>query len=289
MPRVYEPNERALRRMPNPRSAYALPVIDTHCHLTFHDFEGRLDAEMAEAAEAGVTGALTISTTTTDCLDALAAARAYKRVWCSAGVHPLHADAVEAPEDPASWANIRLVGQDPKCVAWGELGLDNHYDHPPTEVQRRVLEHQLERLEAWTAEGLAKPIVVHCRKAFDDLIPVLRASTLPNDRFVFHCFTGGPDDVRQCLDLGAMVSFTGVVTYRNAKEVQEAAAIVPDDRIMVETDAPFLSPEPMRGKRPCRPAYVAHTARRLAELRETPFETFHEVINENTARFFGVR
>jgi len=264
-------------------------VIDTHCHLTFRDFEGRIDDELRSAADHGVTGAITISTTTADCAEALAVARTHERVWCSSGVHPLHADEIGDPDDPKTWAPIRLVGQDPKCVAWGELGLDNHYDRPPTDVQRRVLERQLERLERWTAEGLAKPVVLHCREAFDDLIPRLRESSLPDERFVFHCFTGGPAEVRACLDLGAMVSFTGVVTYRNAKDVQAAAKLVPDDRIMVETDAPFLSPEPVRGKRPCRPAYVAHTARFLAELRGTPFDLFEASLNENTARFFGIR
>lgn len=108
-------------------------------------------------------------------------------------------------------------------------------------------------------------------------------------RFVFHCFTGDPEDVRKVLDFGAMVSFTGVVTYRNASEVAEAARLVPLDRIMVETDAPFLSPEPVRGRRPCRPAFVRHTAEFLARLRGEDWETFHAAINANTEGFFGVR
>lgn len=258
-------------------------MIDTHCHLTFPDFASDVPATLARAREAGVTGAITISTTTRDCLDALAIARAHDRVWCTAGVHPLYAD-----EGPHQWDNLRRVADDPRCVAWGELGLDRHYDTPAQDSQRAVLDEQLAHIERWTSEGISKPVVLHCRKAFDDLIPILRASRLPADRFVFHCFTGDPDEVRACLDFGAMISFTGVVTYRNAADVQDAAKLVPLDRIMVETDAPYLSPEPKRGTRPCQPAFVAHTARFLADLRGEPWPDFHDAINNNTARFFGI-
>jgi TatD DNase family protein len=259
-------------------------VIDTHCHLTFPDFAGRIDEVLKEAGDAGVTGAITISTTTQDCLAALAIATAHQNVWCSAGVHPLYSH-----QGPHVWENLHRVAGDPRCVAWGELGLDNHYAEPARTVQDAVLTEQLEFIGACRREhGIDKPVVLHCREAFDDLIPILRGSGLEPTRLVFHCFTGTPADARKCLDLGAMISFTGVVTYRNAKEVREAARLVPRDRIMMETDAPFLSPEPFRGKRPCRPAWVRHTAESLAALRGERFEEFHEAVNENTRRFFGV-
>ena len=117
---------------------------------------------------------------------------------------------------------------------------------------------------------------------------MLKRTKLPAARFVFHCFTGGPEDMRKLLDFGACVSFTGVLTYPNAAEVREAAKLAPSDRIMVETDAPFLPPVPHRGKRPCIPAWVAHTARALAEIRGVSFEALHEQLNANTRRFFGV-
>ncbi len=262
---------------------YSLSVIDTHCHLTFRDFAGDVPGVLARARAAGVVGAISISTTTMDCLDALAVAEAHANVWCTAGIHPLHSH-----EGPHAWANLRRVAESPRCVAWGELGLDNHYDEPAREIQRAVLAEQLAQIEAWSAAGLDKPVVVHCRKAVGDLLPILRASRLPAERFVFHCFTESPDDARRVLDFGACISFTGVVTYRNAQEVAEAATLVPDDRIMVETDAPFLSPEPVRGKRPCEPAYAAHTARRLAEIRGVDPKTFERLIDENTRRFFGI-
>lgn len=282
--------------------SYAVGVIDTHCHLTFPDFAGRIDGVLREAAAAGVSGAITISTTTYDCLDALAIARSHPRVWCSAGVHPLYA----APDDPRAtgrngghtghnWENLRQVAADPKCVAWGELGLDNHYSKPPAPVQRAVLDEQLAFIEGCNHDGdggIGKPgglpIILHCREAFDDLIPVLKRTSVDPAKCVFHCFTGGPADARKALDFGAFISFTGVVTYPNAPEVREAAKLVPADRVMVETDAPFLPPVPHRGKRPCLPAWTADTARSLAETRGIAFEEFHRQLNENTRTFFGI-
>lgn len=273
--------------------AYPPTVIDTHCHLTFPDFVGRIPEVLAEARGHGVTGAISISTTTRDCLEALGLATQFPRVWCTAGVHPLHSD-----EGPHEWANLRTVARHERCVAWGELGLDNHYSDPPRSVQDAVLAEQLAFIESCHSAGVSSglgaapiprplPVVIHCREAFDDLLPILRSSRLDPTRFVFHCFTGTPADARKVLDFGAMISFTGVVTYRNAKEVQDASRLIPLDRIMVETDAPFLSPEPKRGVRPCAPWMASLTARRLAELRGESWPEFHAAINRNTERFFG--
>lgn len=256
-------------------------MIDTHCHLTFPDYAGRVPEVLAAAREAGVTGCVTISTTTRDCLDALAIARRFDNVWCTAGVHPLYSD-----REPHEWENLRRVASDARCVAWGELGLDNHYDKPPSAVQRRVLDEQLAFIES-CAPQIDLPVEVHCRDAFDDLIPVLARTRLRPDRFVFHCFTGGPAEARKVLDFGACISFTGVVTYKNAPEVREAMKLVPIDRLMVETDAPFLSPEPHRGTRPNEPRFAAVIARRMAQERGMEWEEFHAAINRNTARFFS--
>jgi TatD DNase family protein len=278
-------------------------VIDTHCHLTFPDFADRVEEVVNEAAAAGVTGAITISTTTHDCLDALAIATRFSNVWCTSGVHPLYSDAGDARSTSRNhgesrghiWENLRTVATHPRCVAWGELGLDNHYPEPAPDLQRRVLDEQLRFIQSVSHAGpggIGKsgglPIVLHCREAFDDLIPILKATRLDPTRFVFHCFTGGPADMRKVLDFGACVSFTGVVTYPNTQDLREAVRLVPADRLMVETDAPFLPPVPHRGKRPCLPAWVVHTARALADIRSVPFETFHDQVNANTARFFGL-
>lgn len=259
-------------------------MIDTHCHLTFPDFREQLAGTLSEAAEHGVLGCITISTTTRDCLDALAIAERFPNVWCTAGVHPLYSN-----KGPHTWDNLLRVAKSPRCVAWGELGLDNHYPEPARAIQDRVLAEQLAFIETAHASGQVNlPIVIHCREAFADLLPILRRTRLDPTRFVFHCFTGTPDEARRILDFGAMISFTGVVTYHNAAEVQEAARLTPIDRIMVETDAPFLSPDPHRGKRPCKPWMASVTARKLAELKGLKWEDFHSRINDNTARFFGV-
>lgn len=263
-------------------------MIDSHCHLTFPDFQpprfptgvaGVLDL----AKQHGVSACITISTTTSDALDALAIAKAHNNVWCTSGVHPLHAD-----EGPHLWANLKTVARDPRCVAWGELGLDNHYDRPARSIQHHVLAEQLAFIESCSMEGLAKPIVLHCREAFDDLLPILRKTSFDPSGFVFHCFTGSPADMRKILDFGAHVSFTGVLTYRNAAEVQEAAKLVPLDRLMVETDAPYLSPDPHRGTRPCQPWMVTLTAQKLADLRSLSYQALHEQLNHNTKRFFNI-
>jgi len=260
-------------------------MIDTHCHLTFSEYAGRIDQVLADAASAGVTGAITISTTTQDCLSALAIAEKFENVWCSAGVHPLYAD-----RGPHVWDNLRTVASHPKCVAWGELGLDNHYDKPIADVQRQTLHEQLAFIESCRsgAEAIDLPIVVHCREAYDDLLPILRESSTPADRHVFHCFTGNADEARRVLDFGALISFTGVVTFGNAPEVREAAKLVPMDRMMVETDSPFLTPAPHRKIRPNEPKYAMDTARFLADLRGAAWDAFHAQINENSQRFYGV-
>lgn len=262
-------------------------MIDTHLHLTFPDYApdtptGGVSAVLARAAEAGVTGAISIATTHRDAQQALQLAIAHERLWCSAGVHPLYSD-----EGPHDWAALLEVARHPKCVAWGELGLDQHYDEPAQPIQRRVLDEQLAFIIEHNRE-VDLPIIIHCRKAFDDLIPVLRASGLDPARMVFHCFTGDADDARKALDFGSCISFTGVVTYKNAPGVRDAARLVPDDRIMVETDAPFLAPEPHRGVRPNEPRMVRVIAEYLAQLRNTPFDAFHQQLNDNTRRFFRI-
>lgn len=258
-------------------------MIDTHAHLCFPDFAETLDETLAEARRAGVMGVISIACTTQDSHDQLRLAEQHEHVWCTAGVHPLYSD-----KTPHNWAEIREIAKHPKCVAWGELGLDNKHEHPPRSIQDPVLAEELAFIEGCRADGIDLPIVIHCREAFDDLLPILRETTLDPSRFVFHCFTGNPDDARKVLDFGAMISFTGVVTYKNAKDVAEAARIVPKDRILIETDAPFLSPDPKRGTWPCTPAYARYTAEFVARIRGESFADFHDQIDANTESFFGI-
>lgn len=262
-------------------------MIDTHCHLTFPHYAGRVQQIVAEAAAVGVRGMITVSTTSADCQHALELATTHNRIWCTAGIHPLHSD------EPRDWDSVKAVGGHPRCVAWGELGLDYHYTEPPRPLQHQVLAEQLEHIARWEQEPAAsgtwpKAIVVHCRDAFDDLVAIFRNAPFDPSRYVFHCFTSTPDDARKVLDFGAAISFTGVVTFKNAKEVAEAAKLVPLDRMMVETDAPFLSPEPVRNERPNHPKNVIHVARFIASLRSLDLADFEQQLDTNAERIFGM-
>jgi len=261
-------------------------VFDTHCHLTFSQFAGRIDDILFAARVAGVRGVICVGTTSGDCLAAQDLASRYSSVWFTAGVHPLYA------HEPRDWSMISSVAAHRRCVAWGELGLDNHYTDPSAKLQRTLLEEQLafieSRSESVSGASGPKPIVVHCRDAFDDLLAAFEQAPFPHDRYVFHCFTGTPDDARRVLDFGAWISFTGVVTFKNAPEVALAAKIVPADRLMVETDAPFLSPEPVRAVRPNEPKHVVHVAKRLAQLRGVEYEVLERQLDANAERFFGL-
>lgn len=256
--------------------------------MTFPDFQkpkmpGGVAGVLERARAHGVTGLITISTTTPDAEAALAVAKAHDRVWCSAGVHPLYSD-----DGPHDWAQLERVARDPKCVAFGELGLDNHYSEPLAARQREVLEEQLGVIAGLWRDGVKKPLIIHCREAFADTIPMLKASGIDPSRMVFHCFTGTADEARMVLDFGANISFTGVITYKNAPSVREAAVLTPSDRMMVETDAPFLSPDPHRGTRPCEPWMTRVTLEAIAKVRREDFDALHECVNETTRRFFDI-
>ncbi len=258
-------------------------MIDTHCHLTFQQFAGRVDDVLFAAHVAGVRGVITVGTTSADCLAAQDLASRYPNVWCTAGGHPLSAD------EPHNWSMIGKVAEHSRCVAWGELGLDNHYSDPPADLQRSLLDEQMAFIQSQSETIGPRPIVVHCRESLEDLLAVFEQAPFAHDRYVFHCFTGTADDARRVLDFGAWISFTGVVTFTNASEVAEAAKIVPTDRLMVETDAPFLSPEPVRNVRPNEPKHVVHVARCLAQLRGADYEEFERQLDSNAERFFSIK
>ena len=257
-------------------------MIDTHCHLTFDDYDGRVDEVVARARQAGLRAMITVSITSDNCLQSLRLSEQFDDVWCTAGVHPLYAG------ENRDLGQVRSVAEHERCVAWGELGLDNHYDRPPRSLQHEALAEQLAMIESADSDGLVMPIVAHCRDAFDDLLGFMRDSRIDPGRFVFHCFTAGPEEAKMVLDFGAWISFTGVVTFKNAKDVAEAARLVPADRIMAETDAPFLTPAPVRKIHPNEPQYIIHTARFLADLRGVDPSDFEQQLDANAERFFGI-
>ena len=206
-------------------------------------------------------------------------AERHENVYCTAGVHPHDAKSVDAEQ----LAVIEHLAQHPKCVAVGEIGLDYHYDFSPRDVQRRAFAEQLA-----LADQLAATIVVHTREAIDDTLAVLAESGVDGGRVVFHSCTESPDGVTRMLELGAMVSFSGIVTFKNADSLRQAAAIVPDDRLLIETDAPYLSPEPVRKIKTNEPAHVVHVATCLANVRGTTPEALADQTTANAVRFFGL-
>ena len=255
-------------------------MIDSHCHLTNIQFSHRLDEVIEQARIAGVHTMITVATDGDDALAARQISELNENIYFSSGIHPLHADG------EWKWEYVLEAARDEKCVAWGELGLDRHYSEPSFELQSQLLEEQLALIEGEKDDS--RPVIVHCRKAVDDLLPRFEASSIDGTRFVFHCFTEEPDDAKKILDFGSMISFTGVVTYKNATQVAAAAQLVPIDRIMIETDAPYLSPEPVRSIRPNEPKHVVYTASHLASLFNMSIGDFERQTDENAVRFFDL-
>jgi len=253
-------------------------LIDSHCHLNYEGLAERQDEALETARAAGVTGFLNISTRQREWNDIIAVAEANDDVWATVGVHPHEADAhpdlgVEALTDAASHQSV---------IAIGECGLDFFYDKSDRQAQRERFQAHI---EAARVTGL--PLVVHTRDAEDDTaIMIGKAVEEGGVTGVLHCFTGSQGLARKALDLGFYISLSGIVTFKNARELQETAKIIPDDRILVETDSPFLAPVPHRGQT-CEPAFVADTARFVAELRGVPLETLAQQTTDNFFKLFN--
>jgi TatD DNase family protein len=265
-------------------------VIDTHCHLTFPELHDRLDDVLAAANRAGVDRMISIGTTPESSRHAADLAASHGHVFATAGIHPHEAG--RHHDRNALLDPLREMLALPGVVALGEMGLDTHYPDPPLADQKRVFAWQLEL----ATDHPDLPVVIHNRKAIDDTLAMLRDTGLPGERFVFHCFTGTPAEVvtgtpaevDAILDFGACVGFTGVVTFKSAADVAEASDRVPLERMFVETDAPFLTPEPHRKVRPNEPCYVPHVAAFLAERRGVSVDDFTAAVDANAERFFGL-
>lgn len=254
-------------------------LVDTHCHLDPQYLPDGPDGALARARAAGVEGFVTIGVGK-DARAAHAAvglAEAYPdRVAATVGVHPHDACGC----DDGLFADIAALAQRGVVVAVGEIGLDYHYDHSPREVQRDVFARFIA-----LARTLKKPIVVHTREAANDTLDVLAACGARDVGGIIHCFSEDKPFAERALEMGFDLSFSGIVTFKSAKAVHEVAAWAPSDRILVETDSPYLAPVPMRGKA-CEPAYLPYTARRLAELRNVSVEHVTELTTANAERRF---
>jgi TatD DNase family protein len=248
--------------------------IDDHCHLDLTAEEGPSARDAVAAATAvGVERLITVGTDLASSVAAIETARLFDGVWATAGVHPHDAK--------DGWEGIEALLADPVVVAVGECGLDYHYDHSPREVQREAFAAQIA-----LAHSHRLPLVVHTREAWDDTFAVLAAEGVP-ERTVVHCFTGGPGEARRCLDLGGHLSFSGIVTFKGAPEVREAAVLCPLDRLLVETDSPFLAPVPHRG-RPNQPAFVAVVGEAVAQARGVEPAEIADATWANAARVYAL-
>jgi TatD DNase family protein len=253
-------------------------LVDSHCHLDFPDFADELDAVVARARAAGVGRLVTICTRVNRHGEVLAIAERFPEVYCSVGTHPNSAH--EEPDITA--ADLIARTRHPKVVAIGEAGLDYHYDDSPRDIQERSFR---QHIAAARATGL--PLVIHSRDADGDMAAILEEET-GKGAFpaILHCYTGGPDLAARAIALGLSISFTGILTFKKSDDLRDIARSLPADRIMVETDAPYLAPGRFRGKRN-EPAYVVETAKVLAETRGVSFEDISRQTTDNFFRLFS--
>ncbi len=252
-------------------------LIDSHAHLTSKGLAERLDEVLDNAAQAGVCHVITVAGDRSDAIAAWEIARRYSAVSATAGIHP-HEAAKASAADVDEIA--RLLSQ-PQVVAIGEIGLDYYYDFSDRDSQKRVFSAQLE-----VAQGLDVPLVVHCREAFDDAIELLCRYGFSRRRVVIHCFSGSATEAHRVTENGWQLSFTGMVTFKNATTLLDIARQYPLDRMMLETDAPYLSPVPVRHVRPNEPANLIYTAKFLAALHKTSIELLAERTTRNAREFF---
>ena len=252
-------------------------LIDSHAHLTDGKLAGQVEEVLARAAQAGVERVITIGQSAADSAAALAVAERFPRqVWATAGVHPHEAGkAVEA-----DFARLAELAQHRATVAVGEIGLDYHYDFAPRPVQQEVFARQLA-----LACACGLPVVVHSREALPDTVRILLDGGMSGRPVVFHCYSGSAEELKILAEHGWWASFTGVVTFKNARSLQEMARTYSAERLMIETDAPYLAPVPHRGQTN-EPAYLAHVARFLAELRSVDYGGLSAQMAANTERFF---
>lgn len=252
-------------------------LVDSHCHLDFPDFDGEQDALIERALDAGVTRMVTICTRLKNEPQVRAISEKYAPVYYAAGTHPMSA----AEEPMATVDELVALAQHPKFVGIGESGLDYHYTADSAEVQKQSL-----RVHIDAARETGLPLIIHARAADDDMAAILREG-MDNGAYtcVMHCFSSGPELARAALDMGFYLSMSGIATFPKSQEVRDIFASAPLDRILVETDSPYLAPKPFRGKRN-EPSYVAHTAQVGADVFGVDYDSFARATTENFDRLF---
>ncbi|MBW2560469.1 MAG: TatD family hydrolase [Deltaproteobacteria bacterium] len=253
-------------------------LVDSHAHLEMDEFDGDREAVIQRAQEGGVDCIVTVGLNLEDSRKAVALAEKYDMIYASVGVHPHDVESI----DETTYDLLRELSGSDKVVAYGEIGLDFFRNLLPRGLQIRRFGEQLE-----LAAQLALPVIIHDREAHKETVEMLQGQR--NDRRgVIHCFSGDYDMAARCLDMGFYISIPGTITYKKSDLLREVVRKIPLDRLLVETDCPFLSPEPKRGKRN-EPAYVAYTARRIAQIKALPFEEVERVTSGNARDVFGMK
>jgi len=250
-------------------------MIDTHCHLTDPRLFEQLDVVLSRAREAGVGRIITIGTASEDDRACVELSQKFENVRCAVGLHPNYV----TEEELAAIDGLEALQTDPNVLALGEMGLDYHHKFASRTLQTKAFETQLK-----LAAKVGKPVVIHCREAIDDTLAIM--SNFKSVPAVFHCFTGTADEARRVLTAGYLIGFTGIVTYKNSAELKEVARFVPADRFFVETDAPYLSPEPVRKVKTNEPAFVMHTSAAIAQIRGVDVEEIDRLTTASAKRFF---
>ncbi|HEY4000576.1 MAG TPA: TatD family hydrolase [Candidatus Xenobia bacterium] len=253
-------------------------IFDSHTHIDSDDFDADRDEVIQRARQAGVKLMVDPGCDVASSERAVSLSGSVSEVYAAVGIHPHSAKAA----DDAAFDHLRTLYSAPKVVAVGETGLDYHYDFSPREQQRASLERHIE-----LSHETRLPLILHCRNAEDDLIAMLRRLDGARHGGVVHCFTGPWEHARTLLDMGFYIGITGIVTFKKATEVHETAVNVPLDRLLVETDAPYLAPLPHRGKRN-EPAYVLHTVQQIASLRGASGEVISQAVTQNARRLFNI-
>lgn len=253
-------------------------LFDTHTHLNADQFEDDCAEVIERAREAGVSNMLVVGFDRPTISKAMEIIEDYSDIYASVGWHPV--DAVDMVDEDLKW--IETLTEHPKVVALGEMGLDYHWDKSPKDVQKEVFRKQIQ-----LARRLDLPIIIHNREATEDIITILKEEDASEVGGIMHCFSADWESAKKCLDLGFHLSFGGPVTFKNAKETRDVAEQVPLDRLLIETDCPFLSPHPFRGKRN-EPARVRLVAEQLAELKKISLEELGEITMLNAKRLFRI-
>jgi len=253
-----------------------LRLVDSHCHLQDKAFKNDLDAVIHEAGEAGVRTFLVPGTSIDDSIAALDLAEKYKGVYAAAGIHPHDSSRVSS-----NWREeLKSLTLNKKAVAIGEIGLDYHYDFSPRDIQKEIFRAQIE-----IAIETGLPMVIHTRKSMEDTFQILDETGGWKAGGVFHCFPGSLAEAEYVITKGFHISYTGVVTFKNSQNTREIVKKIPIEKLLLETDSPYMAPEPFRGKR-CHPALLIHTARIISEIKNLPIEKIGETTSDNFARLF---